>query len=222
MYLKKTPNLNGRIRLSIVDTYYDKAKKCSRQKTVESIGRLDELEKKYDDPIAHFQKRVEPLKAEKAARQAPIHFTFYDSDRLCLGDKLRKNFGYAALSQIYHELGLHTFLTNRQRRSKEQYDANTIMKMLVYSRLLFPASKKSSYDDREHFFEKTDYSLDDVYRCLSFLDKHKENLQVWLNDRIKENYGRDTWYRIQAEIPQVSKNNPSILCFGQKNKKAGK
>ena len=61
---------------SIVDTYYDKAKKCSRQKTVESIGWLDELEKKYDDPIAHFQKRVEQLKAEKAARQAPIHFTF--------------------------------------------------------------------------------------------------------------------------------------------------
>lgn len=66
--LQKTPNLNGRIRLSIVDTYYDKAKKCSRQKTVESIGRLDELEKKYDDPIAHFQKRVEQLKAEKAGR----------------------------------------------------------------------------------------------------------------------------------------------------------
>ena len=192
MYLKKTPNQNGRIRLSIVDTYYDKAKKCSRQKTIESIGWMDELEKQYDDPIAHFQKRVEQLKAEKAARQAPIHFTFYDSDRLCIGDDLRKNFGYAALSQIYHELGLHTFLTNRQRHSKEQYDANTIMKMLVYSRLLFPASKKSSYDDREHFFEKTDYSLDDVYRCLSFLDKHKENLQVWLNDRIKANYGRDT------------------------------
>ena len=50
----------------------------------------DELEKKYDDPIAHFQKRVEQLKAEKAARQAPIHFTFYDSDRLCIGDDLRK------------------------------------------------------------------------------------------------------------------------------------
>ena len=45
MYLKKTPNAHGRIRLSIVDTYYDKTKKCSRQKTVESIGWLDELEK---------------------------------------------------------------------------------------------------------------------------------------------------------------------------------
>ena len=57
MYLKKTPNLNGRIRLSIVDTYYDKAKKCSRQKTIESIGWLDELEKKYNDPIAQTFKK---------------------------------------------------------------------------------------------------------------------------------------------------------------------
>ena len=97
-----------------------------------------------------------------------------------------------ALSQIYHELGIHTFLANRQRHSKEQYDANAIMKMLVYSRLLFPASKRSSYDGRERFFEKTDYSLDDTYRCLSFLNKHKENMQVWINDRIKKNYGRDT------------------------------
>ena len=63
MYLKKTPNLNGRIRLSIVDTYYDKAKKCSRQKTVKSIGWLDELEKKYDDPIAHFQKKSRAAKS---------------------------------------------------------------------------------------------------------------------------------------------------------------
>ena len=192
MYLKKTPNSHGRIRLSIVDTYYDKVKKCSRQKTVESIGWLDELEKQYEDPIAHFTKRVAQLNEEKKKKQAPIHFTFYDSDRLRIDDDLRKNFGYAALSRIYHELGIHTFLTNRQRHSKEWYDANAIMKMLVYSRLLFPASKKSSYDGRERFFDRSDYSLDDVYRFLSFLDKHRENLQIWMNDRIKKNYGRDT------------------------------
>ena len=185
MYLKKTPNTHGRIRLSIVDNYYDKVKKCSRQKTVESVGWLDELEKQYDDPIAYFTKRVAQLNDEKKKKQAPINFTFYDSDRLCIGDNLRKNFGYAALSQIYHELGIHTFLINRQRHSKEQYDSNTIMKMLVYSRLLFPASKKSSYDSRERFFENTEYSLDDVYRCLSFLDKHRENLQIWMKNRSK-------------------------------------
>ena len=192
MYLKKTPNAQGRIRLSIVDNYYDKQKKCSRQKTIESIGFLDELEKIYEDPISHFQKRVELLNQQKKEKQAPINFTFYDSDRLCIGDNLRKNFGYAAFSKIYHELRLDTFFHNKQRHSKESYDANTIMKMLVYSRLLAPASKKASYDNRDQFFEKTDYSLDDVYRCLTFLNRHKENLQVWMNDRIKEQYGRDT------------------------------
>lgn len=191
MHLKKTKTSSGRIYLSIADSYYDKQQKTSRSKTIESLGYLDELEKQYDDPIVHFAKRVEQLKKEKQARQAPINFTFYDSDRLCAGDDFRKNFGYAALSKIYHELGINTFLINRQRHSKEEYDANTIMKMLVYSRLIAPASKKSSFDDREMFFEKADYSLDDVYRCLSFLNKHKENLQIWLNDKIKENYGRD-------------------------------
>lgn len=192
MHLKKTPDRNGRIRLSIVDTYYDKQRKSTRQKTIESLGYLDDLEKLYEDPIAHFQERVEELREEKKAHKAPINFTFYNSDKLCVGDNLRKNFGYSAFSKIYHELEIDKFLKRKQRTSKASYDANTIMKMLVYSRLLFPASKKASYDNREQFFEKTNYSLDDVYRCLTFLNKHKENLQVWMNDKIKKQYGRDT------------------------------
>lgn len=192
MFLKKTPTSNGRIRLSIVDGYYDKATKKTKHKVIESLGFLDELENQYDDPIDYFNKRVALLNKEKEEQKAPINFTFYDSDRLCVGDDFRKNFGYVALSKIYHELGINTFLINRQRHTKEEFDANTIMKMLVYSRLIAPASKRSSFDNREMFFEKTDYSLDDVYRCLSFLNKHKNNLQVWLNDKIKENYGRDT------------------------------
>ena len=192
MFLKKTPSKSGRINLAIVDGYYDKATKKTKHKVIESLGYLDELEKQYDDPIDYFTKRAKQLTEEKKSGQAPIHFTFYDSDRLCIGDNLRKNFGYAALSKIYHELELDKFLNNRQRHSKESYDANTIMKTLVYSRILAPASKKSSFDHREMFFEKTNYSLDDVYRCLSFLNKHKETLQIWMNDKIKANYGRDT------------------------------
>lgn len=192
MHLKKTKNANGRIYLSITDSYYDKEKKTSRSKTIESIGYLDELEKQYKDPIAHFQKRVEELRLEKSEKQAPVSFSFSVSDKLSMGDDFRKNFGYAALSKIYHELEIHKFLINRQRNSKEQYDANTIMKMLVYSRILAPASKKASFEKRDRFFEKTNYSVDDVYRSLTFFEKHRENLQIWLNDRIKENYGRDT------------------------------
>ncbi|MBI9031212.1 IS1634 family transposase, partial [bacterium] len=66
------------------------------------------------------------------------------------------------------------------------------MKLLVNSRLLEPGSKKQAYDNREMFFEKSNYSLDDVYRALSFFNEKGNELQLWINDRIKENYGRDT------------------------------
>ncbi|MDD4570809.1 MAG: IS1634 family transposase [Tepidanaerobacteraceae bacterium] len=192
MYLKKTKTRNGKIHLAIVDTYYDKSKKCSRTKTIESLGYLEELEKLYDDPIAHFSKRVDELKSQKVELLAPIKMEFKHSDTIDPTLTYSKNFGYTALSRIYHDLGIHTFLTNRQRYSKEDYDADTIMKLLVYSRLLYPASKKKTYENRSCFFEKENYSLDDVYRCLSFFNKHRENLMLWINGKIKQLYGRDT------------------------------
>lgn len=192
MYLKKNKTRDGRIHLSIVDTYYDKSRGHSRSKTVESLGYLDDLLKVYDDPFDHFSKRVEQLKKEKSERTAPIIMEFKHDEKISSGTVYTKNFGYAALSKIYHELGIHTFLTNRQRHTKDAYDADTIMKLLVYSRLLSPASKKKTYEERNWFFEKDNYSLDDVYRCLTFLCRHKENLQLWINDKIKELYGRDT------------------------------
>ncbi|MDD2573782.1 MAG: hypothetical protein PHS13_04765 [Firmicutes bacterium] len=66
------------------------------------------------------------------------------------------------------------------------------MKLLVFSRLLAPASKKKAFEGKERYFEKTNYTLDNVYRCLSFLNKQSSNLQLWLNDRIKQRYGRDS------------------------------
>lgn len=192
MHLKKTPSPNGRIRLSIVDTYYDKVNKTSRQKTIESIGFLDELEKQYDDPIAHFQKRVAQLKIEKSEKNTSLVLHFSPKEKLEKNAGLRKNTGYAAASSVYHTLGIHTFLTNRQRHAKMGYNANHIMELLVYNRLLYPSSKKRAFENREMFFEKSDYSLDDVYRFLTFLGRYEADLQLWLNQKVKENYGRDT------------------------------
>lgn len=192
MYLKRTPSKSGRIHLSIVDGYYDKGTKNSKQITVEKIGYLDEMQKKYDDPIAHFTRRVEELKKEKAQKNAPVIIEFSHKETIPEDMQLRKNFGYAVPSKIYHQLGIHHFLTNRQRHTNEEYDANAIMKMLVFHRLLAPASKKKTYENREYLFESCGFSLDDVYRCLTFLNNHKDAMLLRLHERIKETYGRDT------------------------------
>ncbi len=192
MHLKKTKQKSGRIYLSIVDGYYDRQRGHARTITIEKLGYLDDLEKQYDDPIAFFKKRVEKLKKEKAEKKAPITIDFDRDERLELNQTYRKNFGYSALSRIYHELEINRFLISRQRSAKMEYSSNDIMKLLIYSRLLYPASKRKTYKDRSRFFEKDNYSLDDVYRFLTFLNKHSSALQLWLHQRIKQQYGRDT------------------------------
>lgn len=193
MFLKKTKNKKtGRTYLSIVHGYRDKATKKTKLKTIESLGYLDELEKKYEDPIAFFNEKVRQMNREQEAEKSVMNFQMSRDERIQTNAVNRKNLGYAVLSRIYHELGIHTFLQNRQRHTQEAYDANTIMKLLVFSRLLFPASKKKTYAQKECFFEKVNFSLDDLYRSLSFFNKHQASLQLWLHERIKQRYGRQT------------------------------
>jgi len=192
MHLKQTPQKSGRVNLSIVDGYYDKETKNSRQFTIENLGYLDDLHREHEDPIAFFTQRVEEMKKQKAQQNAPLVFEFSHSDKIPTDFRLRKNIGYAVLSKIYHQLCIHTFLVNRQRHTNEEYDANAIMKMLVFQRLLAPASKKKTYENRDYLFESCDFSLDDVYRCLTFLNDRNEAMQLWLHQHVQKQYGRDT------------------------------
>lgn len=193
MYLRKVTNKKtGRTYLSIAHNYRDKNTKSTRAVIIKSLGYLDELEKQYDDPIGFFTLEAKRLEQQRLAENASLNFTIAKNELISLDSVNRKNFGYTALSKIYHELGIDTFLVNRQRHTKENYDANAIMKLLVFSRLLYPASKKKTYENRDIFFDKFDFSLDDVYRCLSFFNKHKESLQLWLHERIKSQYNRNT------------------------------
>jgi len=193
MYLRKMKQKNtGRTYLSIVEGYRDKETRKSKSRTIQSLGYLDELVEDYPDPIKHFEKIIEEMKLKKADEEVDVSVKYKSSEKLSVGTNNRKNFGYAAFSSIYHTLEIDKFLINRQRSTKIEANTNHMMKLLVNSRLLEPGSKKKAYDNRDQFFEKTNYSLDDVYRSLSFFNEKGNELQLWINDRIKENYGRDT------------------------------
>lgn len=192
MYLKKTKTKNGRIHLSIVDSYYDKTKKYARQFTVESIGYLDEAEKIYEDPIAHYNSRVAQLKQEKKEKQTPIQLALSVDESLKKDGAYRKNFGHVVLSQIYHELRLDTFWKTRASRRKFDFDANIIFKLLIFTRLLYPGSKAQSFIHRTLFFEKDAFEQSDIYRALSFYHEKKDDMLQWLNRQVTEQYGRDT------------------------------
>jgi len=55
----------------------------------------------------------------------------------------RKNLGYAAIHKMYYELELDRFFNNKARRQDFQYNTNSIMTLLVISRILSLLQEKS-------------------------------------------------------------------------------
>lgn len=193
MYLKKsTYKGTGRTYLSIVHGYWDNASKQSRTRTIKKLGYLDELEKEYEDPIAHFKKVVEEMNKQWTTDNTPATISIDLKEPVDEGQVNRKNFGYVAISKIYHQLGLHTFFINRSRNLKVEYNTNNIMKLLIFGRILEPGSKKKTFENKVRYFENSDFSLDDIYRCLTHVNRHRDNLQHFLHGKIKEQYGRNT------------------------------
>lgn len=112
-----------------------------------------------------------------------------------MGEKLELNtdnsynYGYIALSKIYHELEIDKFLISKfKNRNVSEFKINNIMKLLVFARCLFPDSKKSTYENKDLFFENTDFSLKEVYNALGYLEPFKESIQHFIYDHIEEQY----------------------------------
>ncbi|HAL64019.1 MAG TPA: IS1634 family transposase [Bacteroidales bacterium] len=192
MYLKKTYRKeSGRTYLVIAKKYRNPKTNISTDRTVESLGYLDELEKQYDDPIAHFQEVARKMTEEENAKKN-LTLSINMNEQLAPGTDNKKNFGYAAILKIYHELGLHRFFNNRARNESFKFNTNSIMILLVVSRLLSPGSKKKAFEEKSRYFERFNFSLADVYRALSHYAKIAKELQRFVHESITEKYGRDT------------------------------
>jgi transposase len=185
-YNKKT----GRTYLQIVHGYRDKDGK-SKSKTIESIGYLDELEKIYDDPITHFKQVAEQMENERL-EDDEIIIKIKANSRIKKDEKNRKNFGHVVFNKVYHELQLDRFFNNKQRHERFKYNSNSIMKVLLFARLLYPCSKKKTVEIKDRFFDKADFTLDDVYNCLKHFNKIEKEAQQFIHEQIVEKYGRNT------------------------------
>ncbi|MDR1953023.1 MAG: IS1634 family transposase, partial [Clostridiales Family XIII bacterium] len=191
MYLNVSKKKDGRTYLSISKNYRDKNTGKTRTKSVQSIGYVDILKEEYADPIAHFKEVARQMTAlEKKEKSVTLALSI-DEDILPDTDN-RKNYGYAALMKIYHELLLHEFLAAKARYQKFKFNTNSIMLLLVISRILSPGSKKKAFDEKGRYFERFDFELADVYRALSHFAGIGAATQKFLNEQITKQYGRDT------------------------------
>lgn len=62
---------------------------------------------------------------------------------------------------------------------------------MIYSRVINPGSIHNAYQDIEHTFLETDFSLDDAYRALSYFCKYRKDMLRFIDESIRINFKRD-------------------------------
>ena len=186
MFVKKSIS-NGRTFLVYAQGYRKDGK--VRHKTIEKIGYLDELNKLYDDPISHFKEI-----AKQKSKEDINEYTIKNLKTKTIDNSSKaKNLGYVALREIYKELDLERFFNSKNKILKVQFDLNKIFSLLIYSRILYPGSKKETFEGKDRFFESFDgFELQDVYRSLDYFNQYKEEIEALLWNSTKERYKRNT------------------------------
>ena len=187
MYVKISGTRSGKKFLSFVQGYRDENGKV-KQKTIENIGWLDELKKEHNDPISYYKEIAKQKNNNQISEYTIKNLTTKEIEM----NSKPKNLGYVVLKKIYNELGIEPILKKRQKDKKIQFQLNDILSLLVYMRILKPGSKKETFENKDMLFENYDFSLDDVYRSLTYLNPLQEEIQKTIWENTKDTYHRDT------------------------------
>lgn len=104
-----------------------------------------------------------------------------------------RNYGYFFLERLYKELEISNFFKENIKKRKQSFDIDKIFQLLLYGRILNPASKKATFEAQDRYFEPFNVTLESVYESLSLMKDIKEDLQLHLHSKIPETCGRDTF-----------------------------
>lgn len=212
MFLKKNTYKNGRTFLSIVESYRDNDGK-PKHRIIKKIGYLDEFTDIYDDPIAHFSDEAKEMTRNKKEDSA-LTINIDMNSSIDYGLNLY-NVGYLPYKYIYSELNLSQFFLNKHRYLNIDFSLDKCLQLLVFSRILFPASKKSTFENKNIFFEQfNNITLDSIYSSLDYFYKYKKEIQSLIWEKTKDSYQRDiskSYYDCTNYYFDIEYNDDDVL-----------
>lgn len=154
-------------------------------KIVESLGTVAELREKLkgEDPYEWAKAYIESLRAAKKQGEEIIIQKFSTAKQIKKDEALSFQGGYLFLQQIYYELGLDKVTQAIASMHKTEYDLDAILSRLIYTRILEPGSKRSTYEIARSYLEAPAFELHQVYRALDLLAEHSNEIesQVYKN-----------------------------------------
>ena len=167
--------------------------KVSQKKVIKNIGplaRFDDGEPDYVERLKKSFRSGNPLIPEllpyctEEKYVEKYKFTINEGSPDCFGHP--RLFSNILLERIIEELGLRNFFSSYKGFTKIKYDVYGFAKLLIFGRLLHPASKRATIKQNDDYFEPVlkDFNPDNVYDTLSFIADNKDRIIRRINTNL--------------------------------------
>ena len=173
--------------------------KVSQKKVIKNIGPLDRFDDGQPDYVERLKKSFKagdplipdllPFCTENCHTET-YRFSIRGGSPDCFGHP--KLFSHLLLERILEELGLNTFFSSYKGFTKLEYDVYGFAKLLIFGRILNPASKCATVRQNGDYYEPVlnDFNPDNVYDTLSFLADNKDKIIRRINTNLVKKAGR--------------------------------
>lgn len=173
--------------------------RTSQKKLILSIGPLSRFDDGQPDYIGRLKASfkagtplipaLEPYCSGKKPEET-YHIQIREGSPDCFGHT--KLFSHLLLERILEELGIRALFASYKGFSRLQYDVYAFAKLLIFGRILNPASKCATVRQNDDYYEPvlSDFNPDNVYDTLDFISEHKDRIIRRINTSLVKKAGR--------------------------------
>lgn len=178
MRLKVNKSKNSINYYVIVDIKTKSGKRST--KVYKRLGNEQEILKISNGipPLEWSKKQVEELNKQQKEKTLKIIAEFSESNIIEKDKQVLFNCGYLFLQDIYYSLGLNKICKQISENYRIKYDLNSILSNLIYTRIIEPSSKLSSFEASKKLIEQPNYDLQNIYKALEIISRQTEFIEA--------------------------------------------
>ena len=145
----------------------------------ENIGNMDKLKQRAGnmDPLEWLDNYVKELNLKNKKETLPVIITKDPTRLIDKNCRYSFNVGYLFLECIYYKLGLNKIASKIEDKYKFQFDFNDILSKLIFSRIIYPASKLKTLELSKSFIEQPNFEYQHIERALPIISKEMDFIQ---------------------------------------------
>ena len=201
--------------LYVQKSFRDKNGK-STSKKIEVLGSEEEIEAKYGCPdgLEWAKTYVAKLNEQEKLGSQKLKIELSPAQRIAAGEQVVCSGGDLLMLPLYNRLGLNEACDSIVSETQARYNLAEILEALVMLRIIDPCSKRGSYELNKKRIRRMSFAIEDMYRALSLLSGHINELQkvMWENSvKITERRTRVIYYDCTNYFFEIEDNDKDYV-----------